>query len=38
MKKTQEIYQKNQNIPKFEQGVSNNVGCLQKNETKNQKK
>jgi hypothetical protein len=27
----------NQNNPKFDQGVSNNVGWLQKNEEKNKK-
>jgi hypothetical protein len=30
MKNTNEIYQKIQNNPKFEQGVSNNVGWHQK--------
>jgi hypothetical protein len=30
MKKTNEIYKKIQNNPKFEQRVSNNVGWLQK--------
>jgi hypothetical protein len=34
MKTINEIYKKIQNNPKFEQGVSNNVGWLQKNEAK----
>jgi hypothetical protein len=34
-KKTNEIYPKIQNYPKFEQGVLNNVGGSQKNEAKN---
>jgi hypothetical protein len=38
MKKTNEIYKKIQNNPKFEQGVSNNVGWLQKNEAKKKTK
>jgi hypothetical protein len=38
MKKKLMKYTKNQNNPKFEQGVSNNVGWLQKNEAKKQKK
>jgi hypothetical protein len=34
-KKTNEIYPKNSKLPKFEQGVLNNVGGSQKNEAKN---